>query len=207
MLLVVYTTTRKRFVIFTCRYFKLSWNTTALSQSNCRNFSCGSINPTIPNIHIQILQTDLQTFPLEISWENLLKDQSIFSSMITLIILVTFSRDCVLILFGENWCWSVLRLKGLWTLTFSLNWPARPPAQSRERELLYEAGLFSQISLFVNSMDDKGFRPKLSRKAYWIIKIAGPVGQFDFWLLVSTQSPLITGWLIRKPSTLDTFTF
>ena len=34
----------KRFVIFTCRYFKLSWNTTALSQSDCRNFSCSSIN-------------------------------------------------------------------------------------------------------------------------------------------------------------------
>ena len=30
MLLFVYTTTRKRFEIFTCRYFKLSWNTTAL---------------------------------------------------------------------------------------------------------------------------------------------------------------------------------
>ena len=47
MLLFVYTTTRKRFVIFTCRYFKLSWNTTALSQSNCRNFSCSSINEDI----------------------------------------------------------------------------------------------------------------------------------------------------------------
>ena len=34
----------KRFIIFTRRYFKLSWNTTALSQSNCRNFSCSSIN-------------------------------------------------------------------------------------------------------------------------------------------------------------------
>ena len=33
----------KRFVIFTCRYFKLNWNITALSQSNCRNFSCSSI--------------------------------------------------------------------------------------------------------------------------------------------------------------------
>ena len=43
MLLFVYTTSCKRFVIFTCRYFKLSWNTTALSQSNCRNFSCSSI--------------------------------------------------------------------------------------------------------------------------------------------------------------------
>ena len=29
----------KKAVIFTCRYFNLSWNTTALSQSNCRNFS------------------------------------------------------------------------------------------------------------------------------------------------------------------------
>ena len=43
MLLFVYTTTRKRFVIFTSRYFKLSRNNTALSQSNCRNFSCSSI--------------------------------------------------------------------------------------------------------------------------------------------------------------------
>ena len=33
-------------VIFTCRYFKLSWNTSALSQSNCRNFSGSSIRPT-----------------------------------------------------------------------------------------------------------------------------------------------------------------
>ena len=43
MLLFVYTATRKGFVMFTCRYFKLSWNTTALSQSDCRNFSCSSI--------------------------------------------------------------------------------------------------------------------------------------------------------------------
>ena len=42
MLLFVYTTTHKRLVIFTCRYFKLNWNTTVLSQSNCRNFSRGS---------------------------------------------------------------------------------------------------------------------------------------------------------------------
>ena len=55
MLLFVYTTSRKGFVIFTCRYFKLSWNTTALSQSNCRNFSCRSINTVI---------TDLSLLPL-----------------------------------------------------------------------------------------------------------------------------------------------
>ena len=40
MLLFAYTTTLKRFVAFTCRYFKFSGNTTALIQSNCRNFSC-----------------------------------------------------------------------------------------------------------------------------------------------------------------------
>ena len=43
MLLFVYTTTRKRFVILTCRYLKLSRNTTAVSQSNHRNFSCSGI--------------------------------------------------------------------------------------------------------------------------------------------------------------------
>ena len=37
----------KRFVIFTCRYFKLSWNTTVPSQSNYSNFSCSSINTEI----------------------------------------------------------------------------------------------------------------------------------------------------------------
>ena len=51
VLLFVYTNTRKRFVIFTCRYFKLSWNTTALSQSNCRNFSCSSIIKKIQFTH------------------------------------------------------------------------------------------------------------------------------------------------------------
>ena len=47
------------------------------------------INPLSPNIHIQILQTDLYTFPLRISKENLIKDQSIFSYVIILLILIT----------------------------------------------------------------------------------------------------------------------
>ena len=41
--------THKRFVIFTCRSFKINGNTAALSQSNCRNFSCSSIKPGRPN--------------------------------------------------------------------------------------------------------------------------------------------------------------
>ena len=44
MLLFVYTATRNRPVIFTRRNFKLSWNIAAPSHSNCRNFSCSSIN-------------------------------------------------------------------------------------------------------------------------------------------------------------------
>ena len=47
MILFVYATTLGRFVIFTCRYFKLSWNTTALSQSNCSYFSCSSVRRLI----------------------------------------------------------------------------------------------------------------------------------------------------------------
>lgn len=37
-----------------------------------------SINPLSPNINMQILLTDLNTFSYSISWENLLKDQSKF---------------------------------------------------------------------------------------------------------------------------------
>ena len=53
MLLFVYTTRCKRFVLFTCRYFKLSWNTTILTQSNCRKCSCSSITTKITIIIIQ----------------------------------------------------------------------------------------------------------------------------------------------------------
>ena len=37
------------------------------------------INPLSPDIHKQILQTDLYTFPYRISWEKLIKDQRFFS--------------------------------------------------------------------------------------------------------------------------------
>ena len=66
-----------------------------------------------PNIHIQILKTDLYTFPLKISEENLIKDQSIFSWVIILLILITSSDDNVWISLGENCCWSLLGLTGL----------------------------------------------------------------------------------------------
>ena len=40
------------------------------------------INPLSPNINIQILQTDLHTFPLRIRGENLITDQGIVSLVI-----------------------------------------------------------------------------------------------------------------------------
>ena len=72
-----------------------------------------NINPLSPDIHLQILHTDLYTFPLRISWENLKKDQGIFTLVIILLILITFSFDNVWIFLGENWFWSPLGLKGL----------------------------------------------------------------------------------------------
>ena len=70
-------------------------------------------NTLSPDIHIQILQTDLHTFPWRISRENLIEDQSIFPEVIIVLNLITVSFDNVLILFGQNWCWSLLGLKVL----------------------------------------------------------------------------------------------
>ena len=47
-----------------------------------RKWGISTFNPLSPNISIQILQTDLHTFPLWISWENLTTDQGIFSLVI-----------------------------------------------------------------------------------------------------------------------------
>ena len=71
------------------------------------------LNPLSPNIHLQILQTDVHTSPLRISWENLIKNHGIFSMMIILLILITLSLDSEWILLGENCCWTLLGLKGL----------------------------------------------------------------------------------------------
>ena len=46
------------------RYFKLSCNSTALSQSNCRNFSFSSINSRIPSefSDFHVLKENFKTF-------------------------------------------------------------------------------------------------------------------------------------------------
>ena len=71
-----------------------------------RQANCVWVNPLSPDIHLQILQTDLHKFPLKISW-----DQSIFPLVINFLVLITFSLYIEML--GENWCWSLLDLKGL----------------------------------------------------------------------------------------------
>ena len=60
-----------------------------------KHWECELINPLSPNIHIQILQTDLHTFPVRNCWENLIKDQGIFSLVIILAILITMYGYCL----------------------------------------------------------------------------------------------------------------
>ena len=70
----------------------------------CLLLSQTQVNRLTPKIHIQILQASLHTFLKRISWENLIKDQSIYPVVIIniLVIVITFSLDDMLILLGEN---------------------------------------------------------------------------------------------------------
>ena len=70
-------------------------------------------NPLSPKIHIQILQTDLHQFLLRIVERIWFKIKAISLLVINLVILVTFTLDDLLILVGENCCWSLLGPKGL----------------------------------------------------------------------------------------------
>ena len=87
---------------------------TKLGQGPGPNYKISHLStPLIPNINIKILQTDLYTFPWRISWENLIKDQIVIHLVIILLILTPFYLHNALVLLQENWCWSLLGLKGL----------------------------------------------------------------------------------------------
>ena len=80
-------------------------------------------NPLTPKQYLHtILQTELQTISQRISWENIIIDQSIFPLVVLVLILITFSFDDVLVLSGENSCWSLLGLKGLGNHVI-IRWP------------------------------------------------------------------------------------
>ena len=67
----------------------------------------------------------IYTFPLRISWQNLIKYQGIF----TLVIILTSSLDDQWILLRENWCCSLFGLEGLKALisTTVCNCATPPP--------------------------------------------------------------------------------
>ena len=54
-----------------------------------RHYHNIKVNPLSPSIHIQILQTNLYTFPSRMSWEKLIKNQRIFFLVIILLPLIT----------------------------------------------------------------------------------------------------------------------
>ena len=80
--------------------------------------------PLSPNVQIQILHTSVHKLPYRISWQNLIKDQSISPLFIIFVNSPNLCFDDVLILFGENWCRSLLELKGL-------RWPTPPTLNAR----------------------------------------------------------------------------
>ena len=95
-----------------------------------------SVNPWSPNIQVQILQSDLRTFPLRISRENLMKDQGIFSLLIILLILITLSLENVWITLGEILCWSLLTRKRI--SATSQTWLAGVRSRLQCRLLVYQ---------------------------------------------------------------------
>ena len=68
------------------RYFKLSWNTTALSQSNCRNFSFSGLNLQILSefcnfSHFNIMTKDGQTWRFNDKSQTKVRNSLILSSV------------------------------------------------------------------------------------------------------------------------------
>ena len=118
MLLFVYTTTCKGFVIFTCRYFKLSWNITALSQLNCSNFLCSSIKPVTPHSFrtMPIISSRRET--CAVVWKVVLQ-RNFFHEKdpITSVKKGGFPRkvSCLLLIYCLKFNWGALHVK--WRLT------------------------------------------------------------------------------------------
>ena len=111
-----------RFVIFTCRYFKLSWNTTALSQSNCRNFSCSSINSCYET-HTWNKQRAWVTYGLT-PWICILQDKTTGKKNL-LQLLYSAPRSLIFLV--------PLDYTSLWSAHISPVLPSLPPRERRNR--------------------------------------------------------------------------
>ena len=80
------------------------------------------LNPLSPNIPIQILQTNLYTFPLGVGWENLFADQS-FSHQVIIIFINApniFSRLRIDIMIKLNLVTLALELKIKWRMIIAV---------------------------------------------------------------------------------------
>ena len=62
---------------------------------------------------MEILHIGLHTIHEKFVERICLKIKAYFLEVIILLILITFLLDYILMLFGENWCWSLLGLKGI----------------------------------------------------------------------------------------------
>ena len=99
---------------FYCCFFlwsvKLASHTANIRIRSLRNWWFLTLSP---NIHIQIGSNRISIHFLEEVVERIwTNDQSIFLEVLIILLdLITFSFDNVLVLLGENWCWSLLGLK------------------------------------------------------------------------------------------------
>ena len=83
-----------------------------LCDNNIKGLTSGGggescLTPLNPNINKQIVQTVLKHFLKGLFEKNLFHDQSIYSIVIFLIILITFSFYDVVMMLGEDRCWSL----------------------------------------------------------------------------------------------------
>ena len=62
---------------------------------------------------MEILHTGLHTILDKLVERIHLKNKAYFLEVIILLILITFLLDYILMLFRENWCWSLLGLEGI----------------------------------------------------------------------------------------------
>ena len=115
-------TTRKSFVIFTCRNFKLSWNTTARSQSNCRNFSCIGINREINATAAGYKITYFKRFMLRHVTALRLEGYLNFCFILTIAILVTKRSRYVTtywyFLQTQETHWNKMKTLNIWPVQF-----------------------------------------------------------------------------------------
>ena len=98
---------------------RLPEHTCKIHSHQVRHLPVGFLILLSPDIHLQIINSP--NWSPYISLKNLLREFDKRSLVIILSTLITISLGNIWILLGENWCWSILGLKGLtWFILFEL---------------------------------------------------------------------------------------